>query len=292
MKNQFTLLFVFFVVCSINFFCLPAKTAYEQYDHILAKLDLAKPIETKEEPGKKYILKFDHKDLPNLEGTWLLTKTTQEKIIDPVIKVQSSIRHCNSRLSFDKRDFKEKEVVISAQGPDFFRVAAKYPYDLDIFLEPNSGDDIQHHNFAIKAVIDPKDLTYAYTLKLKDYPDYRSLPRQIWLNGRLKYEHISFRKIIAKGYEIEYTPECYGFLLDEVKFEFIRKRNPRGEGGKLAEKIEEARKEITILPEEKEIIGEIIPLTELLSAEEKEPFKPALIYRPLDSSNVKVPGMW
>ena len=288
MRVKFILLIMCCIGLGLKLFCLPGNAVYEQYDQILAKSYLAVPKEINEtntKPRKKYILKYDHHKLPNLEGTWRLTKTTSKRIINPVIKRQSLINHCNSRLPFEQRDFKNKEVIISAQGPDFFRVASKYPDDYDIYLEPDYGNDAEHHNFGLKAVIDPKDLTYAYTLRLQDYLDNPSLPKQVWLNGRLKYKSVSRRRIVAEGYEIEDTPECLGFLIDHTKFVFIRKGPDKGEGRKI---------ETLILPEEKEIIGVEKPLSgiSLESAEDKSGFKPALIYRPLDSKNTKVPGLW
>ena len=95
----------------------------------------------------------------------------------------------------------------------------------DIYHDPNLNEDIEYHNFGFKGVIDPQDITYAYTLKLNNHKENPTLARQLWLNGKLKFEYISGDKIIAKGYEIEYTPECHGFIRDEIEFQLVKTNN-------------------------------------------------------------------
>ncbi len=209
------LLFSLLIACS-----LPAiSSPEERYDRILAKLERVKDIQTEREK-KNWVLTFEHDRLPNLDGTWKLTKKTNKRIGNPILTKPITFVHCTSRLPFEKRDFKEKEVVISSSGPDSFSVMAIYPITDDVYHDPNQKKDIAYQNFGFKGVIRPEDFTYAYTLKLKDYIENPTLSRQLWLNGKLKFKHISGSKIVAKGYEIEYSPECHGFITDEIAFEF------------------------------------------------------------------------
>lgn len=172
--------------------------------------------------SKKWILAFEHENLPSLDGNWLVTKKTIKRMNDILLIKPVTFIHANSRLPFEKRDFKDKEVVISSQGPDSFAVRAIYPVTDDVYYDPNQDLEIKYQNFGLKAVIDPKDITYAYTLKLDKPIENPTLARQLWLNGRLNFKYLSSDKIIARGYEVEYTPELAGYLLDEVEFEFVR----------------------------------------------------------------------
>ena len=245
-KLNFNILFLFplLIACS-----LPAiSSPEERYDRILAKLERVKDIQTEREKKKEtteqnkedsskekekkknkeeadltpenWVLTFEHDKLPDLNGVWKLTKKTNKRIASPVISKPISFVRCTSRLPFEKRDFEEKDVVISSSGPDSFSVMAIYPVTDDIYHDPNQKKDIVYQNFSFKGVIRPENFTYAYTLKLKDHKENNALARQLWLNGKLKFEHISHSKIVAKGYEIEYTPECRGFVTDEIAFEF------------------------------------------------------------------------
>lgn len=251
----------------------------EEYDRILSGTETPKPVDN-----------IEHKYFPDLDGIWLLTKKTIRRRIDPQLIKPVVLRQCNSRLPFEKRDFK-KNVVIHSLGPDYFTIRSLYPVTNDIYYDPNQDIDITYENFGLKGVLDPFDLSYAYTIKLKDHINYPSLARQLWLNGKLKYDSISRHKIVARGYEIEYTPECEGFLLDEIVLEFTKARPLDFGRDKLAGKNTET--------------NEAIPysalynkdLDKLDTAKPKEEFKPAHFYKPLESLSgqkkaVKVPGMW
>jgi hypothetical protein len=235
MKKQlkFNILFLFplLIIC-----CLPVLSSAEEYDHVLARMDKVKEIQDRNKkekacfPSKTWDLTFKHDELPNLNGIWLLKKKTVKRKINPVRSQPVTFVHCTSRLPFEKRDFEEKEVVISLTSPNSFTVMAIYPITNDVYHDPNLNKDITYQNFGFKASIRPEDITYAYTLKLKDHVENPTLARQLWLNGKLKFEHISGSKITAKGYEVEYTPECHGFVTDEITFVFEKEKNISGAG--------------------------------------------------------------
>ena len=213
---------ILLLTLSTNFF-LKAYCGYaERYDHLLENTSTVEKKPLAATSPRHIILEYEHDNFPSLDGTWLLTKTTLKRKTNPVLQKPHGVLLCNSRLPFEKRDIISKEVVISSQGVDHFVVNAKYPATSDVFFDPNLNKEIKYQNFGFKALIDPIDLTYAYTLKLNNHLENPALSRQLWLNGRLKYELISPVKIIAKGYEAEPTPECDGYILDEVEFTLIK----------------------------------------------------------------------
>ena len=239
----------------------------------------------------RFILTFKHDRFPNLDGTWLLSKYTKRRISNPPLANEiTTLERCNPRLPFEKRDFANKEVVVSAQGPDFFVVNAKHPITTEKYLDSYKNKEVEHQNFGFKAVLDPDNITYAYTLKLQDFMKNPNYSRQIWLNGKLNFEHISPKKIVAKGYETEYSPECRGFPLDEVEFVFTR-----GDKGDFGPERPE------VFFEQPVYAADILP--HLDSAKDRSGFKPSLNYRPYDSlkdesKKIKfkkkpaVPGLW
>ncbi len=341
-------LLLFFIACS-----LPANSSPEErYDKILAKLERIKDIQSEQEKKEakeqnikedskdektktreeaditpeNWVLTFDHAQLPDLNGVWLLTKKTIKRKANPVLSKPITFVHCASRLPFEKRDFEEKEVVISLTSPDSFSVMAIYPITDDIYYDPNQKKDIVYQNFSFKGIIRPENITYAYTLKLKNHMEEPALARQLWLNGKLKFEHISQSIIKAKGYEVEYTPECRGFIIDEIAFEFKKQTDISGVGeGTIAMSffIEQAANaaEIrdpdkgSILPEQGNIPNENKSLpTQFNSAKDKSGFEASNNYKPIDivenqkdkgisgskkpgehqqyQDSIKVPGMW
>ncbi len=229
---------VLFLLITLLGCSLPAISSPEEtYDIVLARLDKAQEVKNQSKKdkacvvsNKQWDLKFEHDQLPNLNGIWKVTKKTNKRIASPVLSKPITFVHCTSRLPFEKRDFEEKQVVISLVSPNSFSVMALYPITNDIYHDPNQDKDFIYQNFGFKAVIRPEDITYAYTIKLMDHIENHTLSRQLWLNGKLQLEHISGSKITGKGYEIEYTPECHGFVTDEVVFEFEKERNIRGAG--------------------------------------------------------------
>ncbi len=267
---------------------------------------------------KGWTLTFDHDQLPNLNGIWVLKKKTVKRLINPVLSRPITFEHCTSRLPFEKRDFEDKEVVISLTNPNSFTVRALYPITEDVYNDPNQKKDIVYQNFDFKAVIRPEDITYAYTLKLKDLLDNPSLTRQLWLNGKLHFDHISGSKIKATGYEIEYTPECHGFVTDEIAFEFEKERTLSGDGEGIVPRsflIEQAANAAelhtpgdgSLVPEPNDIPNENKSLPEVLdSAKDKSGFEASNDYKPANiteelskeqtkkdyAKKLKVPGMW
>ena len=231
MKRKLKLVLLFYTVL----FLVSLLEAYgyaEKYDEILAQSLLTTGPQNHEIPGPPDFQTPELKDLgasrlnklPDLNGIWILTKKTTKRKINPVLSKPVSLTNCNSRMPFEKRDFK-KEVVIYSPTRNFFTIRSLYPVTNDIYCDPNQNIDITYENFGFKGVIDPKDLTYAYTLKVYNHVEHPSLARQLWFNGRLKYDSVSSHKITATGYEVEATPECEGFILDEVKFEFKKTRS-------------------------------------------------------------------
>ncbi len=266
----------------------------ETYDQILLSLEQKKEQtqqsnDTTSEP-KAWTLTFEHDKLPKLDGIWLLSKKTVKRRINPVLTKSISQVHCNSRLPFEKRDILDKEVVISSQGSDFFAVNARYIATTDSFFDPNINTTIDYENFGFKAVIDPEDLTYSYTLKLKDFINNRTLARQLWLKGRLFYDSISSNRITAKGYEIEYAPECQGWVMDEIEFVLVKERDIKDAySGAIARKLP--------VFEQSAYAAEVPNGPKLESAKDKSGIEVTSNYKPFDSTKSKnktplVPGMW
>ncbi len=275
---------------------LPAySNSSERYDNVLLKMESQKEqTKNKESIGesKSWTLGFEHETLPDLDGIWLLSKTTIKRRINPVLTQPISFVHCSSRLPFEKRDIENKEVVINSRGSDFFVISAKYPVTTDSFFNPNQNTIIEYDNFGLKGVIDPEDLTYAYTLKLHDFIDNRTLSRQLWLKGKLKYDSISSNRITAKGYEIEYTPECKGWVMDEIEFVLVKTQDIKDAyNGAIARKLP--------VFEQPAYAADIPHSPKLLtdSAKDKSGIEASSKYKPFDSKKSKgkaplVPGMW
>ena len=294
---QFNILIIFPILIGCS---LPALSSAENYDKVLARMDRVK--ETKNQyktkkacpltNSKKRELTFEHDKLPNLNGIWRVTKKTNKRIANPVLSKPITFIHCTSRLPFEKRDFKEKDVVISLTSPSSFQVTSIYPLTEDVYHDPNRNKDVIYQNFSFKSVIRPEDITYAYTLKLKNHLEDPTLARQLWLNGKLQLEHVSRSKIVAKGYEIEYTPECHGFVTDEVVFEFNKERNIRGaDEGIVAMSflIEQAAIASSGEGSEPNEIPNNNKFMNLESAKEKVPLE--LIKNYPDRDNL-IPGLW
>lgn len=288
MKTNLKLLFTFLSSLILIALYLPVKASLEErYDNLLAKSEKEKTKDQEPRPiPVKHTLTFEHEKFPNLNGVWLLSKKTISRKTNPLIKKPLTFVHCNKRLPFEQRDFVNKEVLINAWGPDQFAIRAIYPVTNDIYTDPNQKKDIEYQHFSFKGVIDPDDLTYSYTLKLKDHLESLTLARDLWLKGRLYFDHISRNKITAHGYEVEYTPECEGFLIDEIAFEFKKERDVEGTGGAL--------ESIPVI--EQPAYAE--PPLEPESAKEKTKFEPASIYKKVDTTEtppkkpIKVPGLW
>ena len=217
-KSIFFLFTTLFLLSNCSSVKSKAIDSVEKYDQILARLDAKKLREknydleeidkeqNKKQPGEPYkisMLTFEHEKFPNLEGTWLLSRTTVKRLNEPYLTEPKAFMHCGAVIPFEIRDFKDKEVIISARGPDFFVVNAKHPLTQDVYNDPDRKQELTYFNFGFKAVIDPRDLTYAYTPKLDNYMANFPRSRQLWLNGRLQYRAISAGRIVARGYEVE-----------------------------------------------------------------------------------------
>ena len=217
----------------------------ERYDRILARLERVKDLEQKsntrnkkqetreqkteqqttEEQDKKlapnkWELAFEHKKLPSLDGIWIMQKKSVKRATTILTK-QVSFIHCNSILPFEERTF-EKEVVISPQGADYFVIRGVYPISKDVYTDVSKTKKSEYQSFSFKGVVIPDEITFAYTLKLVNHLENPTFVRQLWLNGKLSFDAVSRNRIAGKGYEIEYTPECHGFVRDEIVFELVR----------------------------------------------------------------------
>lgn len=208
--------------------CTSAYGSAERYDRILKSR--INPAPTKIE-NHTWFLTFEHEKLPVLDGTWILRKKTVKRG-EIALKTPVSFIHCGSRLPFEEGQF-EKEIVISAQGQDYFVLRALYI----------ASNDALYQNFGLKGVLIPGEATYTYTLKLIDHLQNPSFVRQLYFNGKLIFENITSNKITGKGYEIEYTPECHGTVQNKIEFELVRK---------------------DVLPEEEEITSSELPSSEPL----------------------------
>ena len=169
---------------------------------------------------EKWALTFEHEELPTLDGTWIMKKKSVKRIETPLRKNITHVQ-CNSRLPFEENPF-EKEIVLSPQGQDFFVFRALYPATNNAFLNPNKTKTAEYQNFGFKGIVIPHEITYTYTLKLTNHLENPAFARQLWFNGKLVIKNISRNKISGIGYEVEYTPECLGFIRDEISFELVR----------------------------------------------------------------------
>lgn len=194
---------------------------------------LERKIDQKSE-ALKHFLTFEHDKLPNLDGTWYLSKTFKKRL-NPIIVLKKPITfyHCSSRMPIQNLDISHKRVQLNARGIDYFTFNPKNPNTKDIYHDGVNDKELEYINFGFKGEVDAHDLTYAYTLKTDNHitDNLRNL-RQIQLHGRLNYQTISKNLIIAKGYEVQESPECEGFLVDEVEIRLVRVNgNSGGEGG-------------------------------------------------------------
>ncbi len=203
----------------------PGYCSNESYERILAKLERQKVQEesgkaNKRKPLEKLVLTFEHENLPILDGTWVMKKKSVKRIETPIRKAITSVQ-CNSRLPFEDRPF-EKEVVVSPQGQDYFGFHSLYPVTQNGYSNPAQTKNADYQTFGLKGVITANEITYNYTLKLVNHFDNPSFPRQLLFKGKLVFEDISRNKISGTGYEIEYTPECRGYVRDEIVFELVK----------------------------------------------------------------------
>ncbi|MBI2995099.1 MAG: hypothetical protein HYY52_00100 [Candidatus Melainabacteria bacterium] len=198
-------------------FCLPAKsTSIDRYDNLLNKLD---NLQAK----KTLVLTFQHDELPVLDGTWILKKKSIKRIEAPL---RQPMTHslCNSRLPF-KEDQIEKEIILSSRGQDFFVFRSIYPATVDTYLNLTKTKTAQYQNSSLKGVVIPEEITYAYTLKLINHLENPAYVRQLFYRGKIITKSISRDRISGEGYEIEYTPECQGFVRNEIVFEMIKQNS-------------------------------------------------------------------
>lgn len=220
-------------------------------------------------------------NLPRLDGIWKLKKETVKRF-DPYLIKPVTFIHCNSRFPTEIYDF-EKEVVINEGEFPYFNLRTKYPVTYHDYYDATKNKDIEYGNFGFKAAIDPEDITFAYTLKRTDYLNDREHARQVWFNGKVYYESISANRIEARGYEIIHSPECEGYLRDEVRIVLVRRGPVPPEGPGIG------TKEVPTLPP-------------LISAKDKSDFEPNPEYEPFDSikdilkpggpNPMNVPGLW
>lgn len=220
---------------------MPGYCSSEGYDKVLARLDRLnkekksdikeQEVENKEQKTenkeqeseylKRLVLTFEHEKLPRLDGVWILRKRAVKRtgtyITKPVTGVQ-----CGSRLPIEERPF-EKQIVISPQGQDYFVLRSLYPATQDTYSDLTNTKQVEYQNYGFKGLINPGELSYAYTLNLANHLENPAFARQLRLKGKLIFESVSKDKITGTGYEIEYTPECRGFVKDEIVFELVKR---------------------------------------------------------------------
>jgi|GEM_PF-3459942 len=209
---------------------LALQAPEQQFIH---KTKLESATDKKVEEVKRY-LTFEHEKLPNLDGTWFLNKTFKKRLNpDIFLKKPITFYHCASEMPIQNLDIVNKRVQLNARGIDFFAINPKYPNTKDIYYDGISKKDLNYVNFGFKGEVDAYDLTYAYTLKTDNHiTDNLTNTRQLQLHGRLNYETISGNLIIAKGYEVKESPECRGFIVDEIEIRLVRADGESGGEGK------------------------------------------------------------
>lgn len=219
MKKPFLNSLIFCLTISL----IPAYCSVNRYDKLLERNQVSATQSDDPQSGK-FVLIFEHEKFPLLDGSWLLTKTTKKRITNLLHTKPITHEHCSLILPYEQLDFKDSRVVISARGPDYFQVSSIFPVTVDTYLNPNVevNKETRYENFGFKGVLDLQDITFFYFLKLLDRENNPSLSRQIELNGRLAFTHISPNKIIAQGYEMEQAVECVGYVMNEIELTFIR----------------------------------------------------------------------
>ena len=209
---------------------LPAlATDVEKYERILARLDTdieevdqqLNQDKKEEKKLKKWYLTFEHENIPNLDGIWTFKKKSVKRVSVPLINPKSRA-NCNSRIPFSE-NILEKDVIVSARGIDHFVFKP-----LEIISESNhvnltETNEADYQNFDFKGSVIPGEVSYGYVLKLVNNIENPAFARQLRFKGKIVFEKVSGRKIEGKGYEIEYTPECLGFVRDEIEFEMTKK---------------------------------------------------------------------
>lgn len=195
-------------------------------------MGLEKTIENKSQSVKHY-LNFEHTKLPNLDGTWYLNKTFKKRLNPNIIlKKPTTFYHCTSEMPIENLDIRNKRVQLNSRGVDYFVINPKYPNTKDIYYDGVGNKEMHYINYGFKGEVDAYDLTYAYTLKTDNHiTDNLENTRQILLHGRLNYETISSNLIIAKGYEVKESPECEGFIVDEIEIRLVRADGGSGGDG-------------------------------------------------------------
>lgn len=220
------------IICSS--FISYSFASSERYDVILQALEEGKEIPPEKKEYINQLPPSKGKDLPKLSGIWKLKKVTLKRR-DPTLTIPIVNKYCNAKLPIQHYDF-EKEVVISEMPQGKFVIRSLYPSDKDIYTQPekkdkvysnfknepytnsNTAKEVIYQNFGFKGVIDPEDLTYAYTLKLVNFSENPAYARELWLNGRLFYKDMDENSIEAKGYEVLATAKCYGTVFSEISF--------------------------------------------------------------------------
>lgn len=188
-----------------------------KYDKLLESLDQE---QSNIDKPKSWVLTIDHNKLPKLDGKWVINRK-RTKRINTYLFVPVTKANCNNKLPFEERPL-EKEIILNSQGEDFFVFKSIFPVTNESFLNIAKTKNIEYQNFGFKGVLIPDEISYVYTLKLINYIENPAFPRQLWLSGKVLLTEVSDTKIFGKGYEIEYTPECQGFIRNEIELTMTR----------------------------------------------------------------------
>lgn len=215
-NKSFFLILLFFIAVTLP---IKAEDIESSYDKLF--LSSVGNYQEHHNGSLNFCTKKSCTHLKSLDGIWVLRKKTIKRTTT-LLQEPITFVHCNSRLPFELRDV-EREVLISQKEPSYFLFTSVFPITDEIYYDQNHNTQVTYKGLGLKGVLDPEDLTYAYTLNLVNHLEHKTRPRQIWINGRIMYESLSNSRIKGKGYEILYTPECGGFVKDEIKFELIKK---------------------------------------------------------------------
>lgn len=226
--------------------------------------------------------------VPNLEGVWMFVKRTTKRH-DTGLIVPIKFNRCSNRFPYDERDF-EREVVIHHEGKEYFSIRPLYANTYHSYDNPFQDDRTVYVNYGFKGVVDPENVTFAYTLKDVGHLEHQTLSRQLMIHGKLFYEKITRNTIAGSGYEIIHSPECTGFLRDEIEFE-LRRIKPKNKGYLAGLGVKGNHGPIPTLTEEQS--KDATPLSNYKdTAKPNKNFDMLPNYAPLDSDGEVVPGMW
>lgn len=229
------------------------------------------------------------KSFPRLEGTWSLRKKTIKNGYRSTLK-HVTHKQCSSVFPYDYKDF-EKKVVIDHEGHEYYSIRSLTPVSYHEYIYRDKSQQTVYENYGFNAIIDPENLTFAYTIKNKHHLLQPNRARQIWFKGKVFYDKITPNYIHATGYEVKYSPECLGYITDEIELEFRKVRSKRTAYVASLPNKKYDNAIYTLTDDESSKATNLVDFPKD-SAKGKSDFMPSAKFAELDGTGTLVPGMW